>query len=94
MFGVHISTVFGKLRITGFSFVEPSASITLSQIYTAFSTSVPLKLSGEYSNLKFVSPVYSSVSCLISFAPSIAIFVTPSISVLNTTFLCKVDVEL
>ena len=47
--GVHISTVLGRLRMTGFSAVAPSASSTAAQMSTAKSGSVPEKLSGEYS---------------------------------------------
>ena len=49
MFGVDISTVAGRLMITGFSGVGSHTSITASQISRAKSSSVPVKLSGEYS---------------------------------------------
>ena len=88
---------FHALCDMGFKEIEigfPSASITSSQILTALSISVPLKLSGEYSKRIFVSPSNSSVSFLISLAPLTAMSITPCISVLKTTFLCKVEVEL
>ena len=48
MFAVAISTVPGRLTIIFFSGVGRQTSITASQISTAKSSSVPLKLSGEY----------------------------------------------
>ena len=48
-FGVYISTVAGRLRMIGRSGVGSMTSITASQISTANSGSVPVKLSGEYS---------------------------------------------
>ena len=47
--GLYISTVAGRLRIIGDSGVGSMTSITASQISTANSGSVPVKLSGEYS---------------------------------------------
>ena len=47
--GLYISTVAGRLRIIGRSGVGSITSITASQISTAKSGSVPVKLSGEYS---------------------------------------------
>ena len=87
-FGVEHSTVEGRLRIIGFSGVGCITFITSSQIQTELSISVPVKLSGEYSYLIFISGLRfnsSSVSCLISFAPLTAISITPSMSVLKTT---------
>jgi len=49
MLGVLISTVAGRLRIIGFSGVGPQAFMTASLISFAKSSSVPVKLSGEYS---------------------------------------------
>ena len=50
MFGVDISTVAGKFRIIGFSCVGCQIAITASQARFANGSSVPVKLSGEYSN--------------------------------------------
>ena len=47
--GLYISTVAGRFRIIGRSGVGPITSMTASQISTANSGSVPVKLSGEYS---------------------------------------------
>ena len=47
--GPYISTVLGRLRMIGRSGVGSITSITASQISTANSGSVPVKLSGEYS---------------------------------------------
>ena len=90
--GVSISTVEGRLRITFLSFDAPHASHTASQISSAYSTSVPVKLSGEYS--RTTSPANSFAYSLTSFVPSIAIFLISSLSILNTTSLCNTDVEL
>jgi len=48
MLGVAISTVAGRFRITFLAGVGSHTSMTRSQISTAKSSSVPVKLSGEY----------------------------------------------
>ncbi len=48
MLGVAISTVAGRLRMILRSGVGRQTSITASQISLAKSSSVPVKLSGEY----------------------------------------------
>ena len=93
LFGVVISTVDGKFIIILFSCVGSQTSITASQISRAYSISVPVKLSGEYSNWKFVSG-YLAASSFINFAPLTAIPIISSFSILNTTSLCNTDVEL
>ena len=75
----------------------PRASSTWSQISTEFSTSVPEKLSGEYSyrmDMPGSACSSSSVKERISLAPSTAMAITPSMSVWNTTFRCRAEVEL
>ena len=47
--GWYISTVAGRFRMSGLSTVGWMTSMTASQISTAYSISVPVKLSGEYS---------------------------------------------
>jgi hypothetical protein len=47
--GPYISTVLGKLMMMGRSGVGSITAMTASQISTAKSGSVPVKLSGEYS---------------------------------------------
>ena len=92
-----ISTVLGRFTMAGSSGVAPRASSTRSQIMTAFSGSVPEKLSGEYSKRTRVSGWSrrsSWVRARMSFAPSTAIWVTPSMSVPKTTFRWRVEVEL
>ena len=49
MFGMYISTVAGTLMTTCSSGSRSSASITAAEISTAYSGSVPVKDSGEYS---------------------------------------------
>ena len=93
MFGVAISTVAGRLRISRFCGVGWTTSLTASQISSAKSSSVPVKLSGEYSKIDSVSGALaaSSLTCR---AASTAISLTPSTPVRNTTSRCKVEVEL
>ena len=55
-------------------------------------TSVPVKLSGLYSNRKL--PSYSWLSCLTSFAPSVAIFLISSLLLWNTCSRWATEVEL
>ena len=68
-------------------------STTSSHTSAAYSSSVPVKLSGEYSKSHSVSFTFSD-NCLIKWAPFVAISFTPSLSELKTTFRCSVDVEL
>ena len=90
--GVSISTVDGKLIITLLSLLAPQVSQTASQISRAYSTSVPVKLSGEYSSI--TSPSNSFDISLTNLVPSIAIFLISSLLILNTTSLWSIDVEL
>ena len=93
MLGVAISTVAGRLRISRLSGVGLMTSLTASQMSRAKSSSVPVKLSGEYSNWKS-APGAALASALTCLAALTAISVTPLRSVLNTTSRCKVEVEL
>ena len=68
-------------------------SLTASQMSSANSSSVPVKLSGEYSNWKS-APSAASASALTCLAAVTAISVTPLRSVRKTTSRCKVEVEL
>ena len=54
-------------------------STTSSQTSLAYSSSVPVKLSGEYSNVHSVSE-FSIANFFISLAASVAIFFIPSMS--------------
>ena len=90
--GVFISTVDGRLMMIGFSFVAPQVFCTAVQISRAKSTSVPVKLSGEYS--KMILPSNFSALSLTICVPLTAISMISSRDILNTTSLCKVDVEL
>ena len=54
-------------------------STTASQTSAAYSSSVPVKLSGEYSKDHFVSGL-ANASSFTSNAPSVAIFLMPSLS--------------
>ncbi len=93
MLGVAISTVAGRLTIILRSGVGSQTSFTASQTSTAKSSSVPVKLSGEYWNVQFVSGCAAAQSRMI-FAPSTAMALMPSRSSPNTTRRCVVDVEL
>ena len=93
MFGVAISTVAGRLRMSRFEGVGLMTSLTASQMSSATSSSVPVKLSGEYSNAKSV-PRAASASAFTCLAASTAIFSTPFGSVRKTTSRCKAEVEL
>ena len=75
-----------------FSGVGCHTSSTALQTSSAYSGSVPVKLSGLYSNWKL--PSVSSASCFRSFAPSTAIFRISSFDFLNTCSRCATDVEL
>ena len=65
MLGVAISTVAGRFRIALRAGVGCQTSVTASQISTAKSSSVPVKLSGLYWKIQSVSG-RSSASCLMS----------------------------
>ncbi len=67
-------------------------SSTALHISSANSGSVPVKLSGEYSNLK--SPGVFSLYSFNSFAPSTAISMISFLGFLNTCSLCATEVEL
>jgi len=68
-------------------------ALTASQISKAKSSSVPVKLSGEYSKVNLVSGACSATD-LTKFAASVAIFIIPWRSARNTTSRCSVEVEL
>ena len=67
-------------------------SMTALQTSNAYSGSVPVKLSGEYSNKKL--PLVSSASCFNNWAPSVAIFRISSLDLRNTCSRCALEVEL
>ena len=90
--GNDISTVAGRLIITFFSGVGCHTSMTALHTSNAYSTSVPVKLSGEYSNWKL--PPSSSANCFKSFAPETAISRISSLDFLNTCSRCAREVEL
>ena len=92
-FGVAISTVAGRFIIVFHSGVGFQIALTALQTSTAYSSSVPVYDSGEYSNEIFVSGTVATRSKQ-SCAPSVAIFLIPSLSWPNTTRRCNVDVEL
>ena len=93
MLGVAISTVAGRLRIIFFCGVGCQTSMTASQMSRANSSSVPVKLSGEYSKTHSVLGS-ASASCLTSLAPVTAMSMMPAWSMPNTTRRCRVEVEL
>ena len=93
MFGVDISTVAGKLRIIGRSGVGFQMSITASHARSANGSSVPVKLSGEYSKRMSV-PVIVSAKARICRVPRSAMATIPSSSRPKTTRRCSVEVEL
>ena len=78
--------------ITLLSAVGCHTSSTALQTSTAYSTSVPGKLSGEYSNEKL--PVVSLASSFNRIAPSTAICLISSLLLPKTCSLCATDVEL
>ncbi len=67
--------------------------MTALQISAAKSISVPVKLSGEYSKVKFVS-VYCAAISFIIFAPNTAKSMVSFWELPKTTSLCRVEVEL
>ncbi|MCY1248268.1 hypothetical protein D9M72_616820 [compost metagenome] len=92
MFGVAISTVEGRLRISLLSGVGLTISVTALQISSATSSSVPVKLSGEYSKRK-PPPALAAMSVII-LAASVAICLMPATSLAKTTRRCNSLVEL
>ncbi len=92
-FGVAISTVAGRLTIIGLSGVGPQIAETELHTSTAYSSSVPVYDSGEYSKRQSVSGYFSAQRATSS-APSVAIRVMPARSSPNTTRRCSVEVEL
>ena len=83
MWGMLISTVTGRLMIMGRSGVGCITSSTALQTSTAYSGSVPVKLSGLYSKRKL--PSYSWLNFLMSLAPSTAICLISSLDLWNTS---------
>ena len=92
-FGVAISTVAGRLTIAGQSGVGCHTSSTAAHTSTAYSSSVPVYDSGEYSKRTSVSPS-DSASLRQRRAASTAMLVMPSRSRPNTTRRCSAEVEL
>ena len=93
MFAVATSMVDGRFIITFLSGVGQNISFTASTTSTAYSGSVQVKLSGEYS-YRMLPFSFESTSSFTSFAPSIASCLISSLLFLNTTSRCRVDVEL
>ena len=83
MLGVETSTVAGRLMIARRSGVGFQMSSTLLHISSAKSSSVAVKVSGEYSKRHSVSG-RASVSCLMIFVALVAISMQPSRSRPNT----------
>ena len=95
MLGVDISTVAGRLMITFFSGVGCQTSQTASQISTAKSISVPVKLSGEYSKVKSVPGIISGGQIFDQLGAEYGqIDCTGRGSCRKTTSRCRVEVEL
>ena len=93
--GIATSTVSGKLRIIRRSAVGCHTSITASLMSFANSTSVALKLSGEYCSITF--PPASSMRCirsLIHVAPRTATAMISSFDMPKTTRRCAGEVLL
>ena len=90
--GMECCTVTGRLMIALLSAVGFHTSRTALHTSSAYSGSVPVKLSGLYSNWKF--PSVWSASSFRSVAPSTAIFKISSFDFLNTCSLCATEVEL
>ena len=78
--------------ITLSSGVAPHASVTASHTSSAYSGSVPVKLSGEYSSMIF--PGNSAALFLTMSVPSTASCFISSLLMPNTTSLWRTDVEL
>ena len=85
-------TVTGRLIMHLLSAVGCHTSRTALQTSRAYSGSVPVKLSGLYSNWKL--PSVSAASFFNNAAPSTAIFRISSLDFLNTCSLCATNVEL
>ncbi|MNN65993.1 hypothetical protein D3C81_1815400 [compost metagenome] len=83
MFGVETSTVAGRLRMILLSGVGFHTSITASQTSLANSSSVALKVSGEYSKVHSVSGCMAAYLTN-SLAAFTAMALTPSLSWLKT----------
>ena len=77
----------------GFSGVGSMTSTTASTTSFAYANSVPVNDSGEYSHRQFVFG-YSLAIVLINSPASVANFLIAALSLRNTTFRCKIDVEL
>ncbi|OQB90388.1 MAG: hypothetical protein BWX86_02249 [Verrucomicrobia bacterium ADurb.Bin122] len=93
--GVAYSTVAGKLRMILLSGVGSQTSVTASQISKAKSSSVLVKLSGEYSN-RMREPAATS-GCILSFKKPTACVAMPTMSVREapkTYSRCLGEVEL
>ena len=80
--GMECCTVTGRLMMHLLSAVGCHTSRTALHTSRAYSGSVPVKLSGLYSNWKF--PSVSSASFFNNAAPSTAIFKISSLDFLNT----------
>ena len=95
-FGVAISTVDGRLTMIFSSGVAPHVSATAAQISPAKSSSVPVKLSGEYSPREnaTLAPDSAESPSRTSFVPSTANLMMPSLPKPKTTRRCRVEVEL
>ena len=91
-FAVDISTVAGRLRINFLDGVGSQTPMTASQICRAKSHSVPVKLTGEYSNRTTVA-VWEA-SFLILSTPFTARSMMSARSLRNTSRLCSSEVEL
>ena len=81
--GVLISTVAGRLMITGLCGVGDQTAVTASTTSTAKSSSVPVKLSGEYSKIHSVFGCLAASSAT-HWAPCVAISTIPARSKPNT----------
>ena len=79
--------------ITGFSAVGCQMSVTASQTSTAYSISVPVKLSGEYSKVQSV-PGCCWAHCFTQTAPSTAMAFICFRLMPKTCSRCTVEVEL
>ena len=74
--------------------VGSQTSITASQISTAKSSSVPVKLSGEYSSVTSLSGMVGGELAAPARAPRTAMSTMPARSSPKTTRRCSVEVEL
>src|ERR1044071_61122 len=92
-FGIATSTVFGRFRIILRSGVGFHTSITASEMSLANSTSVALKLSGEYSS-RISAPLSCGSLSWINVAPLTASLMISSLDRSKTTRRCAGEVEL